>query len=343
MARKPRPDPSAEIRADLASGELKPIYLLFGPESYLQRQAYDALWKSALGNGPRGFNDQIFQGEKTSGDAIASAAAHLPMMASRRVIAVRNVGKLKKDDCDRLAEYCANPSPTTVLLLLGADGAAKPVDGRTKLAKAIRAQGRWCEFKKLYGRNLRTWIDEEARSLGKRLDPSGPGYLEALLGNDLSQIANGLRHAGLYVGEAPEIGLRDLEEVIAGHRQEALWDLLDDLGRRRLEPAMRNLQVLYRQGEEAFGVLALVKRRVRMLLDVERAMAKGARRDDALRKAGVAPNMLWKWQDQLGHYSPRELQRASSRLVLAESDVKGGRRIAPRWSVERAIRDIISR
>ena len=125
-------------------------------------------------------------------------------------------------------------------------------------------------------------------------------------------------------------------------REQALLSMTNVLDY-RCAMAVRNLQVLYRQGEEAFGVLALVKRRVRMLLDVERAMAKGARRDDALRKAGVAPNMLWKWQDQLGHYSPRELQRASSRLVLAESDVKGGRRIAPRWSVERAIRDIISR
>ena len=64
-------------------------------------------------------SDQVFLGEKASGAAIASAAAHLPMMAPRRVIAVRNVAKLKKDDCDRLAEYCANPSPTTVLIFLG--------------------------------------------------------------------------------------------------------------------------------------------------------------------------------------------------------------------------------
>ena len=341
MARSPRPDPVSEVRSDVRSEELKPVYLLFGQESYLARQAFDQLWKAALGSGPRGFNDQVFQGEKTSGDAIAAAAAHLPMMAARRVIAVRNVDKLNKEDCDRLAEYCANPSPTTVLLLLGADGSRKPIDGRTKLAKAIRAQGRWCEFKKLYGRNLRAWIEGEAGSLEKRLDPSGPGYLEALLGNDLSQIANGLRHAALYVGDRPEILREDLQEVISGRKQEALWDLLDDLGRRRLQPAMRNLQLLYRQGEEPFGVLALVKRRVRMLLDIERALARGARRDEALKGAGVAPNMIWKWDDQLGNYSPRELQKAASRLVTADSDVKGGRRISPRWSVERALLDIL--
>jgi len=341
VARASRPDPVAEIRADVQSDALKPVYLLFGKESHLATQCYDALWKAAIGSGPRGFNDQVFQAEKTSGAAIASAAAHLPMMASRRVIAVRHVGKLKKVDCERLAEYCANPSPTTVLLLLGASGAAKSVDGRTKLAKAIRAQGRWCEFRKLYGRNLRSWIEGEARRLGNHLDPSGPGYLEALLGNDLSQIANGLRNVSLYVGEREEIRMEDLELVISGSKEEARWDLLDDLGRRRLQPALRNLQILLRQGEDPHGLLALIRRRVRMLLEIERALARGVRRDEALKAAGVAPNMTWKWGDQLGNYSPRELQRAASRLVTAESDVKGGRRIPPRWSVEQALLDIL--
>jgi DNA polymerase-3 subunit delta len=341
VARTPRPDPAAEIRNDIESDALKPIYLLFGKESHLATQAFDVLWKAALGTGPRGFNDQVFLGEKASGAAIVSAAAHLPMMAPRRVIAVRNVAKLKKEDSERLAEYCATPSPTTVLILLGVPGAPKSIDGRTKLAKAIRAQGRWCEFKKLYGRNLRSWIEGEAQRLGNRLDPSGPGYLEALLGNDLSQIANGLRNASLYVGERTEIGMDDLELVISGSREEARWDLLDDLGRRRLRPALRNLQILFRQGEDPHGLLALIRRRVRMLLEIERAIAKGARRDEALKGAGVAPNMTWKWEDQVGNYSPRELQRAASRLVTAESDVKGGRRIPPRWSVECALLDIL--
>jgi DNA polymerase III delta subunit len=133
----------------------------------------------------------------------------------------------------------------------------------------------------------------------------------------------------------------DLELVISGSREEARWDLLDDLGRRRLRPALRNLQILLRQGEDPHGLLALIRRRVRMLLEIERSLAKGARRDEALKGAGVAPNMTWKWEDQVGNYSPRELQRAASRLVTAESDVKGGRRIPPRWSVERALLDIL--
>ena len=331
----------AEVRGDVASGDLRPIYLLFGQESWLVRQAYDLLFAEAVSSGPRGFNEQVFEGDKATGDTIAGAAQHLPMMGKHRTIVVRNVGKLKPDDQERLGAYCSNPSETTVLLLLGAERERKVLDGRKKLAKAIKKNGRWCEFKKLYGRNLHAWTEGEARRLGKKLDPEGAGFLEAVMGNDLAQVANGLVHASLFVGDADRITLEDLEEVVSGSKQEALWDLLDCIGQRRLEPALRNLQLLFRQGEREMGILALTKKRVRLLLDTERAIARGVPPRTALTEAGVIPTLAWKFDRQLGRYEPRELQRAVSRLLRAESDLKGGARIDPRWALERAIVDLI--
>lgn len=339
--RKPPADPMDDIRADIRSGDLKPVYLLFGQESWLVRQAYDQLFAQAVSAGPRGFNEQVFEGEKAAADVITGAARHLPMMGKYRTIVVRNVGKLGTEDQDRLGAYCASPSETTVLLLLGADRERKVLDGRKKLARAIKKTGRWCEFKKLYGRNLHRWIDGEARRLGKKLDPEGAGFLEAVMGNDLAQIANGLVHASLFVGEADRIRLDDLEEVVSGSKQEALWDLLDSIGQRRLEPALRNLQMLYRQGEPPMRILALAKRRVRLLLDAERGISRGMAPREALSEAGVMPNMAWKFDQQLGRYEPRELQRAASRLLRAESDLKGGLRIDSRWAIERAIVELI--
>jgi DNA polymerase-3 subunit delta len=335
------PDPSAEIRQDLKAGALQPIYLLFGDQAFLAREAFDALFAGCVQGGPRGFNEQFFQGESITGDEVASAAATLPMMGPRRTIVVRSADKLKKDAQERLAAYCASPSPTTVLILVGSDGARKAVDGRGKLAKAIKKNGRWCEFKKLYGRALHGWIESAAKAQGKRLERGGAQYLEDVAGTDLAQIHNGLTLASLYVGEAPEIAVADLAAVMTGRKQEALWDLLDDFGERKGESALRNLQRCWSQGEEAISVLNLVRRRVAQILAAESALARGMRRDEALRAAGVAPNMAWKWDRQLGRYRLLELVEARRRMLQAESDVKGGLRIDRRWAVERAIVDVL--
>ena len=341
MARAPRQDPAAELGADLRSGDLKPIYLLFGEQAFLARKAFDALFAAAVKGGPRGFNEQFFLGESVTGGEVASAASTLPMMGPRRTIVVRNVDKLKKEAQERAAAYCASPSPTTALIFVGSDGARKALDGRGKLAKVVKKNGRWLEFRKLYGRNLHGWIDAEAKRLEKRLQRGGPQFLEDIAGTDLAQIHNGLTLAALYVGDAADITLEDLSAVMTGRKQEALWDLLDDLGERKGESALRNLQRCWSQGEEAIGILNLVRRRVKQLLAAETGLARGLRADEALRAAGVAPNMAWKWDRQLGRYRLAELARARRRMLQAESDVKGGLRIDRRWAVERAVLDVI--
>jgi len=334
-------DPFADLQADVRSGQLLPVYVLFGQEPFLLRQAYDVLFAASVKGGPRGFNEQVFQADKISGDEVASACKTLPMMGPRRTIVIRSINKLKKDPATVLGEYCANPSETSCLILLADDDARKAIDGRSKLAKQIKKNGRWCEFKRLYGRNLHGWIDREAKRHGKALDRSGAGYLETLTGGSLSQIANNLTLASLFVGERPRIELSDLEEVCAGSKQDALWSLLDALGERRLEPAVRNAQLLWRQGEQPFPVLSLAKKRVSQLLTIELARDRGAGQRDAMLAAGVAPNMAWKWEKQLGRYRLPELRRANRRMLQAESELKGGLRVDARWIVEGAIRDVI--
>ncbi len=351
MARRPEAEnPLQLIRADIADESLKPVYLLRNgqrQEPLLSRRAYDLLCAAAVAGGPRGFNEQVFQGEKSKADAIASAAQHLPMMGPRRLIIVRNVNRLKQADQDILAAYCSDPSPTTVLVLAEdpdtgpGKGKANALDGRRKLVKAVKKNGRDCSFRRLYGRALEAWVVSEATSMGKRLEGRFAEYLEGVLGNDLGQICNALSLASLFVGEAEVIRTEDLEQVVSGRRQEALWDLLDAVGERSLRGALYNLQTLYSQGEDPFSLLGLLKKRVRELLRAEQALATGMARREALSAAGIAPNMTWKYERQLGCYRPIELRRGLSRLLVAESDLKGGSAVDSRWSVESAIREII--
>ena len=353
MARRgPDVNPVDRIRKDIAADSLRPVYLLRGgnrQEPLLARRAYDMLCAAAVAGGPRGFNEQAFQGEKSKAEAIVSACNHLPMMAPRRLIVVRNVNRLKQDQQDVLAAYCQAPSETTVLVLSEdpatgpGKGQPKAIDGRRKLAKASKKSGQDCAFKRLYGRALEQWVVAEAATFDKRIEGRFADYLEAALGNDLGQIYNALSLASLFVGDAEVIRTEDLEQVVSGRRQEALWDLLDAVGERSMVGAMHNLQVLYGQGEEAFSLLNLLKKRVRELLKAEKALASGMGQREALSAAGIAPNMTWKYERQLGRYRAMELRRGLSRLLLAESDLKGGSRVDPRWSVEWAIRDIVAR
>jgi len=339
--RKPKPNPWADISSDVRSGELKPVYLLGGQESFLARRAYDLLYPAALGKGPRGFNEQTFLGDKSSGAAIAGACNTLPMMGDRRVVVVRQIERMKKEHQDQLGDYCSNPSPTTVLILLMSDDPTKKIDGRTKFPKAVKKAGRYCEFKRIYGRDLQGWINHEGRSLGKNLEPMCAGYLEGLMGNDLAQIANALSIAALYVGDEDRILLSDLEEVVAGRKQDALWDMLDAIGERRFPRALKALQQLASQGEEPHGMLRLVTKRLRELGRARAGLDDGLSPRDAAIAAGIPGAIAWKFDGQIRAWRPPELRRAVARMLQAESDMKGGLRIDPRMAFESAVLDVL--
>lgn len=338
-ARGGKPNPWGDILSDIRKGELKPAYLLAGQERLLVRRAYDLLYAAGVAGGPRGFNEQVFQGESSSGAVISGACNTLPMMGPRRVVVVRNADKLKKDDQDAVADYCMKPSPTSLLLLLTSPDGGK-LDGRRKLVKAVKKTGGLCEFKKMYGRALREWIEAEAQSLGKRLPSRGTTFLEGIVGNDLGALRNCLLNASLYVGEETNISLEDLEHVVAGDRQEALWDLLDAVRDRSVTAVQRNLAMLYRQENKPLSVLFLAMRRVKQIQSAQNAMDDGLSQKEALRNAGVGP-MAWQWEGKLGRYSPRELEGAVSLLLGAESDMKGGKRIDARWTLEQALLKVV--
>ncbi len=339
-AGKPRggSDPWREINDDVDQADLQPVYFLGGQEPFLARRAYDLLYAAGVAGGPRGFNEQTFVGDKAKGGAVASACNTLPMMGKRRVVVIRQVERMAKAEQDELGAYCANPSPTTMLLLVQSDDPGKlKIDGRTKFPKAIKKNGRWCEFKRLYGRNLAGWIEHEARRLDKQLEPACASYLEGLMGNDLAQIANALAIASLFVGQERRILLDDLAQVVAGRKHDALWDMLDSLGERKLRPTVKALQQLASQGEDAHSMLRLVVKRLRELSRARAASDRGLSARDAAVEAGINPAIAWKFEGQIRAWQLPQLQRAISHLVQAESDMKGGLRIDPRLALESAI------
>ena len=76
MARKEKTDPGAlqRLKNDLRAGQLGPLYLFYGPESYL-REHYLALARKKLTDGPaEAFNYHRFNAENLTMDAPSGAA-----------------------------------------------------------------------------------------------------------------------------------------------------------------------------------------------------------------------------------------------------------------------------
>ena len=91
------------------------------------------------------------------------AARTVPMMANRRFVLLRGAERWDASDgsspFDALAEYAANPVPSTCMVIV-----ASKIDGRRKLAVLARKQGFLVACEPLDSRSLPDWIVEQCVS-----------------------------------------------------------------------------------------------------------------------------------------------------------------------------------
>lgn len=90
-------------------GEWEPVVVLVGGETFLIERAVRLLRKASVGDGPRGFNDDLFHGSGLAGAKVAAAARTLPMMARSRFVLVRGAQDAQAAELDALAGYVADP------------------------------------------------------------------------------------------------------------------------------------------------------------------------------------------------------------------------------------------
>ncbi len=326
MAARGRKDTTVELQADLKSGELRPVYLVFGKESYLVQLYRRRIEQAVLAGGVGGsFNKTLLFGARAKPDDVVEATRTMPMLGGRRLVVIEGIdeGDRKKQQTplqDALVGLIEAKIPTAVLVLT-----ATTVDRRRKLFKAIGRHGLAVECRPLWDRNLRDWVGGEARALGKRIEPPAVHLLVDLVGNDLGKLHNELQKLADYVGERPTITLADAEEAVADLLLSSVFDLTDALGLGRLDASLLALRKLHESKSAEAKTLWFVTDHFRKLLLAREAMDEGTDPERACLAAGMRKATVWKVKRQLPVRSAEQLRQAMVRIARTDDALRRSR------------------
>ena len=139
------------IIGDINSGQLKNVYLLYGPEAYLRKQYRDKL-RAASQNPEDTMNYHYFEGKDVNFGQVIDLAQTLPFFADIRLIVIEN-SNLFKQASDQMADYIKEVPDTTRFLFV-----EEEVDKRGRLYKAIKDVGRVVEFQSQDDNTLKKWL-----------------------------------------------------------------------------------------------------------------------------------------------------------------------------------------
>jgi len=278
-----------ELWRQLKQGALAPVYVLYGAETYLRDRAASEIVNRAFGEGDlRDFNYDEFDLTARQGiDGAIAAADQLPMMSARRVVRVSDIrvgaaanrDTLREDDEEILARYLANPSPSTVLILV-----ADELNGNRKVTKLLKAHAAMLEFKPLEGADLTSWIAKRAGELSTRIDDLAVRLLIDLVGADLRRLDNEMKKLSTAAMPDGVITTQLVEALVLPSSEVENFVLTDAMISGRPERTIAAMKKVLDSGGEPIALLGLISYNIRRLLIAKEMMDRG---EDRSRVAGI--------------------------------------------------------
>ncbi|MEW6772082.1 MAG: DNA polymerase III subunit delta [Bacillota bacterium] len=309
-----------DLLAELEKGEIAPVYLFYGPEVYLQREAVRRFREALVGGDA--LNYAALDGEEVSPREVVEIADTLPLFSSRRLVVVKNApyftsGRQKEDPA--LIAYLCQPNAATCLIFC----TAAAVDKRREVYKLVQAHGRAVEFTHLAPEDLKKWFQKRARQAGKVFEP---GAADALLaaGRELTVLANELEKVFAYTGDKATVTAHDVAAVITAAGEETIFAAMDAFGERRYSAALAKIRALL-ETEPAGVVLALLARQLRLIILTQDFLSAGGRGETLARELGVHPFVAKKVAAQARRFPRTEVEELFWSLLELDAAVKTGR------------------
>jgi DNA polymerase-3 subunit delta len=250
----------------LGRGELALAYYLYGSEGVLKEETARAIVDRALEPHERDFNFDTRSAQGLEPEELHSLVNTLPMMATRRVVLIRDIEALRKKTGPRevLLQYLANPSRDTLLLLV--EGSPNPEKQREwSPDEAIAARSTAVDFQPLPPDRVVRWLGYHAKRLGVTFAEGAAEHLAAATGYDLSLLRAELEKLGSVADQGP-ISRDEVGAIVGIRHGETLEDwveavLGDDvpralgLGRRVIDQAgMSGVKMITALGTALVGL-----------------------------------------------------------------------------------------
>jgi DNA polymerase III delta subunit len=277
------------------------------------------------------------------------------LFGGARVVVVQGIDEMDGKQQNALAK-AVGPLPETVAVVLvtGEEGRRRQSGGQGRrgrpprlhaaLRKAIEEKGVAISCQPMKVQEAARWAAVRAKQRGKKLKPATARKLvEQKVGARLGEIEAEIEKLALFVGDAKEIALSDVDEVTPRMLEEDIFRLLDAVGTRSAGRAVSILQgLLSERRERPEMILGMLGQNMRLIwqtkLLLDRGWRTGREVDDetaAMLPQDQAKNALARFRrtpwlarrilPQAEALSWAQLRRAMRALKNCDLAIKGAR------------------
>lgn len=324
-----------DLTQSLKQGKIEPVYFLFGPESFLRDEAARAIAEEALRNTLlREFNESAFNLLTDDVRSAVAIAEQLPMMSDRRVVRIRNFGKLKEADEDVLLKYLDRPVETSVVIF-----AADDLDKRKRLAKSLMA-GPAFEFQPLKTNELQSWVKAHLKKLKVEIEPQAGHRILEMVRSDLHTLTNELNKLAAASLPSGRITLALVDQLISRSREHLNWELSDQMLAGNRRAALKTLRDLLDDGVEPVLLIGLIAGTYRRMALAKALLSQGAAPAKIFSEVRMPPFKQGAYLSMLKQMDSGTVAQRMHRIAEADLAIKTSK-ATPRMQVEMLVCELM--
>jgi DNA polymerase-3 subunit delta len=289
-------------------------------------------------------NTTILGAEGLTLGELRHACDTIPFLADRRLVIVHGLlahlgprqrardstpstdttSAAKREFRTQLAAYLPHLPPTTRLIFVEKE-TLPPSHPILKVAQAEHEQGR--AYVRLYERprerDLPAWIRQRAGEKDGTFNTEAVEMLAALVGTDLRSLDLEIDKLLLHADGRP-VTKDDVDTLVSRSREADIFELVDCVGRRQTDRALKLLHEMLDDREAPLYLLAMLTRQIRILIQVTELGEQNLTPKQIARRLNLHPYVVEKSLVQARNFDLAQLERAHERLVQADWSIKTG-------------------
>lgn len=305
------------LNNDLKTKEFKPIYLLYGSETYLKRQ-FKQRFREAILPEDDSMNYAYYEGKAVSVPDIIDLCNTMPFFAKHRLVILENSGLFSSSGAE-LAEFVKNIPDSVILLMI-----ENEVDKRSKLFKAIKDKGHIEELSSQDASMLKRWIASLLKQESKVISVDAVDYLITNVGVQMELLKNEIDKLISYTSDRNEVTKDDIDAVCIKQIQNHIFEMVEAVANKNQVRALQLYHDLLTLREPPMRILSLLTRQYRILLQVKDMSRMGIGKQEIAKQVGVPPYFINKYMDQSKKYQMFQIHNMLAFSAELEESIKIG-------------------
>lgn len=307
-----------QLRKDIKSGRIYPVYLLHGDESYLIDEAASLLETSIVQEHEKAFDQQILYGNDINARFLIEQLSLFPLIAQRRLVIVREAQLMA--DLKDLEAYVARPAPSSVLVLCHK---GKSMDKRWKVFTSIKENGFILAADALKENQIVPWLMAAAKSLNIQLEHDAAEAMLQLIGPEISRLYPELIKLQSLSQRAGVVSRTDILDLVGMSREFNVFELQDAIASGDVTKSMQIALIMADQKD--YSLIPLLATLAGYYTRLYAVKSLPGADDSAIADAiGIkAPFVIKKHKIAAANYSMQSLERIIGWLHVYDMKSKG--------------------